>query len=318
MNKKLIAIAVAAGLAIPAAANADVSGFVDVIYEISDDETLAPNTKSATEGKFTADAEVDFVGTVDGVTVRLDVDFKLGTTASGEESAHIEQAFFAAPIGGVTLIGGVFNNPIGHDAEDAPDIDFTSHSIAWDVLNLATELDGNNVAGLAVAGQVGPVTLTGAFVNEVQQANEENSTAIVANFSPAEGVALELGILNFEETNGLGIGDSLTNINGTWAIDEMFTIGGEIVSYDKGFDSSTSFWAAADLGDFVIKARIEEMDAETGNAEVERTTFYVGTSLAKNVSVALEVHDIDVTAGGLSGVNSVDGGQTTIEFIGTF
>ena len=113
----------------------EVSGFADIIYTQTDEAADISGQDNPNEKKFSADAEVDFIVTpADGVTARIDIDFDLATNGGnninggGADSGRIEQAFFAWNIneGPLTLVGGVFNNPMGQDAEDAPDINFTN------------------------------------------------------------------------------------------------------------------------------------------------------------------------------------------------
>jgi len=142
LNKNILAIGIAAAMSMGTVNSAEmsdvnVSGFIDVIYTVTNDGQAATPPAGGTnpiENKFIADGEIDVSGTIDKATVRLDVDVRLNAIGGGN-NAEIEQAFFAVPVGPVTLIGGVFNNPIGYEAEDAPDLDFTSHNIIYDILN---------------------------------------------------------------------------------------------------------------------------------------------------------------------------------------
>jgi len=279
MNKKLIALAVAGVISgYGAAANAaEVSGFAVVDYTITDDGAVenkgTATEHNTTEGKFGAKGEVDFVSSpVDGVTVRVDVDLNLdpGSTHSG---AELEQAMFAwSATDDVTVLGGVFNNPIGHEAEDKPDMIFNDHGAVYIALDSQTELDGDNVAGVAVAGAIGPVTLTGAFLNDLNGAHEENSLALVANYSPIAGLDLELGLAT-QEGNALttttaipggsntSVGD-VTNFNIVYTGITDLELGLDYLMGDEVLDSAYDVWGQYTIGSsgFSVAARMSEIE----------------------------------------------------------
>ena len=123
------------------AADSKVSGFADIIWTITDEAGDVADGKNKTEGKFTVDGEVDFESKLtDKISARIDLDLAMavntGVNAPDEvglpgpkDSAVIEQAFFAWTLqDNLTFLGGVFNNPIGWEAEDAPDLYQTTHS----------------------------------------------------------------------------------------------------------------------------------------------------------------------------------------------
>lgn len=330
MNKKLIALAVAGILASPLAVQAEnsatLSGFADIIYthtnESTDSTTAAPTASgdNTTERKFTADGEIDFIGTMDNVTVRVDVDL----TLSGNSSGRLEQALFAWNTGPVTVIGGVFNNPIGYEAEDAPDMDFTTHSAIWNILDHQTALDGNNIAGVALAGSFGPVTVTGAVLNDLQQVDEENSFALVANIAPVKGLAIELGYVTQENDDPTAGGaGNVWDINATYSI-AGFTAGVDYLKPEEVVESAFNVFAGYDFGNgFGAKVRYEQVEWDLGNTDdTTATTLYASYAVAKNLSVALEhkIGDVDTanrpTTTAVAGIN--DGDLTTLEFIATF
>lgn len=370
MKKKVLSLAIAAALAPGFAAAADVSGFADIIYTVTND-SATPATAcgtsgsqaclNASEGKFSADGEVDFSAKpADGVTARIDVDLSLGLgssttttyTDSGTDTvsvtdttdgngAKIEQAFFAwNPTSAVTVLGGVFNSPIGQEAEDAPAMNFTTHSIIYNSLNHQTALNGNNVAGVAAAGAVGPVTITGAFLNDIGQANEENSLALVLNASPIAGLDLEFGFVTHDEdTDGVSstsetVGDVMDfNAQYKW---NNLTAGLDYATYDKIADTAYNIWAGYDFGNgFGAKVRVENMSWENAGGgtavDTEATTLYLSYQIASNLSAALEFKDGDGVAcsantacttsfqTGASAITGVSQDQlTTLEFIATF
>jgi len=327
MKKKLLPLAIAAAMAPGfASAAADVSGFVDIIYTIADDSgQVAPATTNSNEGKFKADGEVDFSASpTDGVTVRVDVDLALGLNggANGSgpvntgpaDSGTIEQAFFAwGATEGVTVIGGVFNNPIGYEAEDAPDIDFTSRGYVYSTLDGQTTLAGDNIAGLAVAGVVGPATITAALLNDLGQVNDENSIAFVVNYTPIEGLDLEAGLVTQTSKGtatalGTSAGD-VTNFNVVYAPTQVagLTVGLDYLDADALTDSMYDLWAGYSFGAAAVKARL----SDDGTASA--TSLYASYQVAPNLAAALEIRSDDP---GTAGSTTSD--MTTLELIASF
>ena len=307
MNKKLIALAVAGVISgYGAAANAaEVSGFAVVDYVLTDDSgaPVAPATTNAKESKFGAQGEIDFTATpADGVTVRMDVDLDL-TAGSGQ----LEQAFFAwSATESVTVIGGVFNNPIGYEAEDKPDMAFNNHGAVYDVLDGQTALDGDNVAGIAVAGAVGPVTLTGAFLNDISGADEENSIAFIANYSPMEGLDLEVGLVTQDAA-----AEGVTNFNVVYTGVENLEVGLDYLTADELVDSAYDIWAGYNFGaGFGVNVRISEIEDAAANT-TEMTAFNVSYKVASNLKAVLEAQSTDVSGGDSSDL-------TTLKFVATF
>ncbi len=365
MKKRALYLAIAAATA-PGFANAgaEVSGFADIIYTLTNDNanaaancdaaTDANRCKNTAEGKFSADAEVDFTfSPADGVTVRVDVDLRLANPAgssnpdgsvinNGDEvdttGADIEQAFFAWGVGPGTLIGGVFNNPIGAEAEDAPDLDFTTHSVVYDILDGQTALDGNNLAGLAYAVPIGPVTITGAVVNDLNQGSsnpgghEEASFALVVNASPVAGLDLEFGYVTQDDSVAAGsppntpaptAGDVI-DLNGTYSI-SGFTVGLDYLVASNIVDSAYTLWGGYEFGGsgFGVKIRTENVSFETppgatGSAEADVLTLYGSYQAASNLLIALEYRNDESSPAVAVPGAITDWDTITAEFIATF
>ena len=350
MNKKLIALAVAGVVAGygSAASAVEVSGFAYTKYTITDDRAVRnagqPNEYNYKEGKFAADGEIDVISTVGAVTARVDIDLDLA--ASGSDSATIEQAMFAWDLDAVTLIGGVFNNPIGYEGEDVTEITFTDHGAVYTALDSQTALDGDNIAGVAVAGALGPVTLTGAFLNDLGQVDEENSFALIANYSPLAGLDLELGVVtqagNGTVDSGSGglntsVGD-VTNFNVVYTGVKNLTLGLDYLAGDVVLDSAYDIWVGYYVGGgFSVNARISEIDLNNSDVatlvagvptiatdlksaglpvgDSETTTVNLTYKIAKNLKTALEFSSTDVTL--LSNpTSSYD--VATLKFLATF
>lgn len=353
MKKKLLPLAIAAAMAPGFASAADVSGFVDIVYTIGDDQAAGVTSASPTEGKFAANAEVDFSASpADGVTVRVDLDVKAaanGNVGLEGDSGSIEQAFLAwNATEGVTVLGGIFNNPIGKECGDAPCMWGTQSGVIGNILNNQTALEGNNVAGLAAAFAVGPATITAGLLNETAQTNEENSIALVVNASPMEGLDLELGFVSQASDNdrttagagNAGATDAFTVVglnNGASAGDvldfnvgyaipgvEGLSVGLDYLTADKYVDSAYELMVDYSTGPIGVGVRLETVSYEVAGANIddsERTTFHVSYQVASNLVAILEVADGDHGSNthavqALSGVEK--DGLTTLELIATF
>jgi len=323
VKKNMVALAVAGALVSPLAAmaeDAEVSGFIDVIG--NSDESIV----------FLADAEIDISKKVGAVTVRADFDMNLAGNSGfgGQDSGRLEQAFFAwAATEQVTVLGGLFNNPIGQELEDAPDMGFTSHSVVWNILNDQTGLYGNNLAGVAVAGAVGPATVTLAVVDDLGFATSgtapdekgKTSVALVVNATPMAGLDLELGYVTQDDQEVAGIagtaGDVL-DFNAAFSTGPV-TVGLDYLAADNYVDSAVNLWAGFDVHTKVnVKVRYESVAFDvTGADDSTRTTLYATYTIEDNLSVALETSSGDNGSGDpFSGI--ADDDVTTLEFIGTF
>lgn len=376
MKKKVIPFVVAAALAAPGLASAaEVTGFADIFYTIADDSADTGTGAAATNtanGKFSADGEVDFSAKpADGVTVRVDVDVRLGAASSSTDTtisdsdtiggstppdqtvtdtdttgASIEQAYFAwGATDSITVLGGVFNNPIGHEAEDAPDMDFATHGLVYQALDSQSVLPGDNVAGLAAAIAAGPATITVALLNDLHHADEVNSFALVANMSPMKGLDLELGMVTqagntvLDSTIKGGSASSVgnaTNFNLVYSAVPNLTIGLDYLTGAEVLASASDFWLGYQISEKLgVKYRssslaynsadVDKAVAVVGGAalgaaldavglpgvDTTKSSIYLSYQVASNLSAALEVSS--TTPDGGDAVN-----YTALELIATF
>lgn len=298
MKRALIALAVVSVL--PAVAWADspnVSGFADITYN-----------KDSKLSLFKANAEVDVKAkTGDSTSVRLDTDLALaindGVNANVDgpyDSAVIEQAYFAfTGIEKLTVIGGVFNNPIGWEGGDAPDMYQVSHGQISGILDGQTKLYGNNLAGVALAGAVGPVTLTGGVLNDLGHNDlKKNSFAIVANVEAMKGLDFELGYVTQEKG-----AENVLDVNATYKI-QGFTVGAEFLTADKIVDTAMGVTANYRYNDkFGATIRFDNLGFEAAGAKDSTGITVAGSySLDKNLDVRAEYKQIDAGSTDKSGV----------------
>ena len=310
MKKKLLPLVIAAVMAPGFAAAADVSGYVDVMYNLKSDS--APTT----DGSFGAGGEVNVSASpADGVTVRMDVDLMLDPAGAGN-SAVLEQAFFAwGAAEGITVIGGVFNNPIGKEGQDAPDMWGTNGGVVGNALNSQTALYSNNIAGLAVAGAVGPATITAALLNDITGTPEEYSMAVVANISPMDGLDLEVGIVTADASTEGG-----TDVNFTYAIPGVdgLAVGADVLIGNEVVDTALEATVDYSMGAVGVGARIEDVSYAVGDSN-SRTTIHASYAAASNLTAVLELADGTVDNAAMSAVDGIAADSTiTLELIATF
>jgi hypothetical protein len=320
MNKKLIAIAVAGALVAPLAAQADVSGFADVVYTATND------ANTAAESLFGANGEVDFTGKSGDVGVRVDLNLSDIGSTNLPVSTGIEQAYMSAPLGPVTLWAGVFNSPLTADGYDRPDMAFSTHSA---VFNVAANEATVNLAGLAISGMAGPANYTVAFVNDPGSdgTNNTNSFAVVVNGSVMDGLNAELGYFGQSDdtakyTNASGAGN-ITDLNLQYMMD-AFNVGLDYATAANIVDSVYSIDAGYDMGNgLTIALRYDAAKFASGTAtdDPDATTVSIGYAMNDNMSLTLENTsgtNNDTSGTALAATGIADGTVTTLEFLGTF
>jgi hypothetical protein len=312
MKKTIIALAVAAAMvpALAAAEGASVSGYTDITWTHDDNTNV-----------FAAKAEIDFRNTTGSVTTGVDLDLGLGGTAGAalqHDEVNVEQAFFAwSAAENVTVIAGLFNNPIGLEKEDSIDKPTTKDSSIYHVLDAATSLHpGNNVSGLAVAYDAGVATVTVGLLNEIQVASggkDDNSIALVINASPVENLDLELGYVTMDDTAGLMVPSAL-DINASYKMG-AFGVTAEILDVDGLEDLMISLGGSFHVSDSTsIDIEYDITDAadaaalHVGESEIRLAAWH---DLADNLTVGA---GYNVTDNGAAG----DDESVIIEFFTTF
>ena len=297
MKKTLIALAVAAATTTPFVANAaapTVSGFADINYTLIDDTRENPVTDiNDKENQFAADGEIDFAGNL-ASNVRVQADIDLSTTTGSFDSAEIEQAFFETDISNnIGLIGGVFNNPIGWEAEDRPNMYQTSHNFSYDILNSQTALRGNNVTGVGVTGKFSTVSVTAAVLNDIQEVPEENSIAVAVGINPMPELAIEIGFITQDNDSGYCTNFVSYSVNNC----EMGNIIDANVTYKlpNGMTVAGEFLTASELVDHSAMAML--------NMPIPETSMSV---TLRGESLSLDGDDNDTTALTLAGVYTMN------------
>ncbi len=346
MNKKLIAMAVASVFAAPLSAQAvdfSASGFADVTFDIANDTCDNPNgsvtglsfagpnssmaacsatatdvdgsAANSTVHKFNTSGEVDLMAAEGDLSVRMDVDLMLDNGTGN--SASLEQAFFSWNIyDGLALKSGLFNNPVGLEAEDAPNIWSVSHGQIYNILAGQTSIhSGNNVSGAELAFGVGPANIQVGLLNEIRGNNEANSLLFAVDGEVMDGLALELGVLT-QESNKAGNPASMENLidlNAVWKTGGL-TVAGEIFSAGKIVDSAYALLGNYDFGNgWGVTGRFDIVNFEATTNSNDKTMTLVGIwKPTDKLTTNLEYRKLD---NGESGVAEVSENSIVLEFI---
>ncbi|MCI0505712.1 MAG: porin [Gammaproteobacteria bacterium] len=205
------------------------TGFVDMVWTLSDGTDLG---KNGAEGRFDTTGELDVeAGLKEGISMRFDADINPGS--AGGDSGRLEQIYLNWAIDPrMSLKGGVFNNNLSWEREDAPDMYQITHGQLWDIWNFSTAEDGNNLAGVEFNYQIDKVKLIAGFLNDLGNVPEENSVKIAGEIKAMPDLDITLGLITQDQ-----LFENIIDINATWKSGK-FLVGGEILFADEGVDSA--------------------------------------------------------------------------------
>jgi len=319
MKKRLLAIATLAALPVASfAGSAEVSGFADIKYTADKDKSY-----------FTANAEVDVQNKMsDKVSVRIDTDLAIAGNGGANaglsgpaDSAVIEQAYFDfAAHKSVTIRGGVFNNPIGLQAEDSIDRNSINSDRVYGVLDGQTALYGNNVAGAAAIVSAGPATIIVGALNDLGHNDlETNSYALVAAVSPMKGLDLELGYVTQAENDAAKAPTSAGNV---LDVNVKYAVAGATIGFDylmpsDVVESAMAFTVGYDvtkaIGVSLLWDSVTNDDDNIDATDETTTAMGIGGSLklADNLKVKAEYYTISDAAGD-------DDAKVNVKFLASF
>ena len=202
MKKTLVAssLALSAFLATSSAVAVELditpSGFVDFVWTLTDGTDLG---KNGDEGQFDTSGELDVETNLkEGITLRFDAD--VNSSTAGSDSARLEQIYLKWDIDQkMSLKGGVFNNKLTFEREDAPDIYQVTHGQLWDIWNVSTAEDGNNLHGLEFNYQLDQINLIIGYLNDLNDTPEENSMEFAAEIQAAKNLDITLGLITQDQ-----------------------------------------------------------------------------------------------------------------------
>ncbi len=289
------------------------NGYLDLVYTLHDstDESYgATGDESQTQSKFSSMGELDINADLGNkVGARLDLDYiGSGSNGAGAGTA-VEQVFLQWNTPQQLIVkGGVFNNPLGWEAEDAPDKYHVTSGLLYNIWDANTSLYGNNVAGALLSGSVGQVTLTGALLNDLGNVNEKNSFMGVVNFAPGQGVDIEAGFVTQDAQF-----ETIVDVNATWT-QGIYVIGGEVMLPSEIVDMALAATGVIKLNDQLSGAlRFENVSYDLpGVGDTRSITFGMSYMIEKNLFANAEIRMIDDED------ETVDGDIISLELIATF
>ena len=208
------------------------SGFVDMVWTLSDGTDLG---KYGAEGRFDTSGELDVEANLkEGISMRFDADINPGS--AGGDSGRLEQIFLNWNIDEkMALKGGVFNNNLTWEREDAPDMYQITHGQLWDIWESTTVEDGNNLAGLEFSYQLEKVKLMVGYLNDLRNdipaASDKNSLKVAGEIKAMDNLDITVGLITQDQSL-----ENIVDIHATWKLNK-FLIGGEILFADELIDN---------------------------------------------------------------------------------
>jgi len=324
MKKKMIVLAIAsvfagAGNAFAADTSANVSGFADARYMITDDSMDntagsggTPDANIANNA-FAAEGEVDFSMTHGVIGARIDLDVNNDPLSSNQYKAQIEQAYASWGLAdNVNLLVGQMNNPVGQEKQDIVDRDFVTTNVVFNVLDQQTAEYSNNVSGVAVAGMAGMVNYAVAVVNDIGRGRDfattgntsvdtldANSFAFNVGVTPVEGLNVALGYISqasYDATTNAGSAGNVVDLNADYMWNQL-KVGFDYLSASDILSNAYTVWGTFGFGGgFGVGVRYDAASFDSGNVlivanpdDVTATTFYVGYMPAENLDIKLEI-----------------------------
>lgn len=320
MKKTLIPVI--AALAIPtvghSAAMTDikVDGFIDIVWAVSDGTDEGVN---GSEGHFGTSGEVDLKTKLSGpMMMRLDAD--LGTATTGGDSAELEQAFLGWAINNELMLkAGVFNNNLTFEAEDAPQLYQITHGQLWDIWNVSTAENGNNLQGVELSYKQADFTAFVGFLNDLGQVPEENSLKLGVEVGAIKDLKLTAGLI----TQDAGV-ENIIDINALWNIDDALTVGGELMLPSEFIDSGLMIMANYKINEKLSgTARYDLVSYDiTGADDTSSITiaglYAIEDNLFANAEIRINSDDNTPTSSSINGIGEGDGTTVHLELLATF
>jgi hypothetical protein len=327
--------------------NLKASGFVDVVYVLSDGTEEFHNNpidkKSTIDKKFGVSGELDLDTKLnDRTALRMDMDLTTGYSEGDNQnpytatpdSAIIEQAFVDYAFDqNMKLKTGIFNNRLSFEKEDAPDLYQVTHSQLWDIWDEQTSLHGNNLAGLDFSANVGIVTLFAGLLNDLNDEPEKMSFKLGAEVKPTESMDIVAGLVSADSgestfnPDGTPTGDNaagtIIDANITWNWKQLMVGGGLLTAdeiYDLGMQATANY---AFTEQFSGTARVDyvkyEGDYDNTTSITLAALFAVSKNLYANAEIRMMQND---NANGATKENPHrkigDGSMIFLEMLGTF
>jgi hypothetical protein len=289
------------------------SGYVDIVWTLADDTDLG---KNGGEGEFATSGELDVETNLkEGISMRFDAD--VNPSSAGSDSANLEQIYLQWDIDPkMSLKGGVFNNKLTFEREDAPDIYQVTHGQLWDIWNVSTVEEGNNLQGLEFNYQFDNVNLIIGYLNDLSDTPEKNSLEI----------ASEIKLKNLDITLGLITQDrnleTIFDVFASYKINNVL-FAGEIMIAEEQVDNGLMLMANFRINDrFSATGRYDHVSYDSNFLADDTSSFTIAGlySISNNLFANAEIrfNDDDNVLAAPPVIGEGDGTTARLELIATF
>ena len=320
MKKILVAgsLALSALIATPSAVAVELditpSGYVDFIWTLSDGTNLGKNGE---DGQFDTSGELVIESHFkEGISMRFDLDVNPST--AGSDSARLEQIYLKWDIDPkMSLMGGVFNNKLTFEHQDAPELYQITNGQLWDIWDTSTAEDGNNLQGLEFNYQLNEVNLIIGYLNDLDNTPEKNSVEVAAEIKAIENLDITLGLITQDQ--------NLENIFDIFASYKKgkLLFAGEIMIANKQVDSGFMLMTNLQLNDkFSATARYDLVTYENTFLADDTSSLTIAGlyDISKNLFARAEIrfNNDDNQPVAAPSVGEGDGTTARLELLATF
>ncbi|WP_455221316.1 outer membrane beta-barrel protein [Kaarinaea lacus] len=260
------------------------SGFVDLVWTLSDGTDLG---KNGDEGDFNTSGELDVESNLkEGISMRFDAD--VNPTSGGGDSARLEQIFLNWNIDEkMALKGGVFNNNLTWEREDAPDMYQITHGQLWDIWDNSTTVeDGNNLQGLEFSYQFQKVNLMVGYLNDIGDIVDKNSVKVAADIKAMPNLDITAGLITQDQN-----AENIIDVHATWKTGKLL-VGGEILFANEWVDNGFMVMANYQFNDkFSGTARFDLVNYDSAflNDDTSSITVAALYSISQNLFANAEI-----------------------------
>jgi hypothetical protein len=282
-NTLMLSVIIATSPASAIEADITSSGFVDFIWTLSD---------GTDQGKYGEDKQFHTTGELDldtrfkqGISLRVDAD--VNPDYANGDSARLEQIYMNWDINKEASVkGGVFNNKLTFEKEDAPDLYQITHGQLWDIWNNSTAEDGNNLQGIEFSYQIEKVNIFVGFLNDLAGTVEKNSVEIAAEIGSAEDLDIKLGLITQDQNL-----ETMIDLSASYKIKKLL-LAGEILLPDQQIDNGFMLMANLQLNDKLsLTVRYDEVNYDNAFAtdDTSSLTFAGIYNISNNLRTKAEV-----------------------------
>ena len=259
------------------------SGFVDIIWTLSDGTDLGKNGE---DKQFQTAGELDIDSKFkQGISLRADAD--VNPENNSGDSARLEQIYLNWDINQEASVkGGVFNNRLTFEKEDAPDLYQITHGQLWDIWNTSTAEYGNNLQGIEFSYQIEKVNIFIGFLNDLADTVGKNSVEVAAEIGSVEDLDIKLGLITQDQNL-----ETMIDLSASYKIKQLL-LAGEILLPDQEIDNGIMLMANLQLNDklsLTVRYDHVKYDSTVAADDTSSLTFAGIYSISSNLRTKAEI-----------------------------